>query len=161
MLKKNKLYNKINLGEEMKNIINEFKKFVSRGNVLDLAVGVIIGSAFSSIVTSLVNNIFTPLIGIVFGGVDFSGLSFSIGSEQIMYGAFIQTIIDFLITAVCLFIIVKFVNKVNNDIQKIAKKDKKVEEEVKIEAPKKGEDVILLEEIRDLLKENKKKGNNK
>ena len=143
----------------MKKFFEEFKKFVSRGNVLDLAVGVIIGSAFSGIVTSLVNNILTPLIGIIFGGVDFSGLSITLRNEQIMYGAFIQSVVDFLITAICLFIIVKFVNRINGDIQKLSKKDKKeIKEEVK-EVIKKSDDVILLEEIRDLLKDNKKKGN--
>ena len=88
-------------------MIKEFKKFISRGNVLDLAVGVIIGGAFSSIVTSLVNNIFTPLIGVLFGGVDFSGLALTIKDSKIMYGAFIQSVIDFLIVAFCLFIFVK------------------------------------------------------
>lgn len=141
-------------------MLKEFKKFISRGNVLDLAVGVIIGSAFSAIVTSLVNNIFTPLIGIVFGGVDFSSLSFTIGSEQILYGAFIQSVFDFLVTAVCLFIIVKFVNNFNDGMNKLNKKKEKVEE--KKEVAKKSDDILLLEEIRDLLKENnKKKGGNK
>ena len=139
-------------------MLKEFKKFIARGNVLDLAVGVIIGSAFSGIVTSLVNNIFTPLIGIIFGGVNFSGLSFEIGSEQIMYGAFIQSVFDFLVTAICLFIIVKFVNNFNDGIHKLNKKN--VKEEVKVEV-KKSDDIILLEEIRDLLKDNKKGGKNK
>lgn len=142
----------------MKNILNEFKKFVSRGNVVDLAVGVIIGSAFSGIVTSLVNNIFTPIIGIVFGGVDFSGLSITVRDAEIMYGAFLQSVFDFLITAVCLFIIVKILNRLNSNIQKLSKKEK---EEVKVEVPKKSDDVILLEEIRDLLKDSEKKGNSK
>jgi len=143
----------------MKNILSEFKKFVSRGNVVDLAVGVIIGSAFSGIVTSLVNNIFTPLIGIVFGGVDFSGLSITVRDSQIMYGAFLQSVFDFLITAACLFIIVKILNRLNSDLSKLSKKKK--EEEVKVEVVKKSDDVLLLEEIRDLLKDSKKKGKNK
>ena len=140
-------------------MLQEFKKFIARGNVLDLAVGVIIGSAFSAIVTSLVNNIFTPLIGVIFGGVDFSGLAFDIGNEQIQYGAFIQNIFDFLVTAVCLFIIVKFFNNFNDNMHKLNKKGKKEEEkkEEKVEV-KKSDDIILLEEIRDLLKENNKKG---
>ena len=140
-------------------MFKEFKKFISRGNVLDLAVGVIIGSAFSGIVTSLVNNIFTPLIGIVFGGVDFSGLSIPIGEEQILYGAFLQSVFDFLVTAVCLFIIVKVVNRFNDNLQKINKKNKNEEE--KVVEVKKSDDIILLEEIRDLLKENNKKGKEK
>lgn len=135
-------------------MIKEFKKFISRGNVLDLAVGVIIGGAFSSIVTSLVNNIFTPIIGIIVGGRDFSNLSINVGSAKIMYGAFIQSVIDFLIISICLFIIVKFVNKITEDIQKLEKKDKK-EEEKKAVVTKSNEE-ILLEEIRDLLKEDKK-----
>jgi len=140
-------------------MLEEFKKFISRGNVLDLAVGVIIGSAFSGIVTSLVNNVFTPIIGIVFGGVDFTNLSITIKDAQIMYGAFIQTIFDFLVTALCLLIIVKVVNKLNSEVKGISKKGKK-EEEKKVEV-KKSDDIILLEEIRDLLKENNKKGKNK
>ncbi len=138
-------------------MIAEFKKFIARGNVVDLAVGVIIGSSFSAIVTSLVNNIFTPLIGIIFGGIDFTGLSITIKDAEIMYGAFIQTIFDFLITAICLFIVVKIMNKFNSDLHKIGKKEDHKEKE---EVPKKSEDIILLEEIRDLLK-NQKKGKNK
>ena len=134
-------------------MLKEFKEFISRGNVLDLAVGVIIGSAFSGIVTSLVNNVLTPLIGMVFGGVDFSTLAITLGDEEILYGAFIQTVFDFLITAFCLFIIVKFVNKINNNIKKVSKKEKEAKKE---EAPKKSDDIILLEEIRDLLKDTKK-----
>ena len=102
-------------------MIKEFKKFIARGNVLDLAVGVIVGGAFSSIVTSLVNNIFTPIIGLILGGVDFSNLSITFRDTQIMYGAFIQSVIDFLIVAFCLFIVVKVVNRVT------AKKEKQEE----------------------------------
>ncbi len=132
----------------MKKIISEFKEFISRGNVVDLAVGVIVGGAFSKIVTSLVNDVLTPLIGIVLGGVDFSSLSLDIKSAKIMYGSFIQNIIDFLIIASCVFLFVKLINT-------LSKKNKK--EEVKVEeAPKKSDDILLLEEIRDLLKENKK-----
>ena len=130
-------------------MLKEFKQFISRGNVLDLAVGVIIGGAFSSIITSLVNNIFTPLIGLILGGVDFSGLSITVRDANIMYGAFIQSIIDFLIVAFCLFIVIKAINKASEKAQKLTKKK---EEEKKEEAPKKSDDIILLEEIRDLLK---------
>ena len=84
----------------MKKNISEFKKFIARGNVIDLAVGVIIGGAFSSIVTSLVNNILTPILGLVLGGVDFSNLSITFKDTKIEYGAFIQSIIDFLIIAI-------------------------------------------------------------
>ena len=121
-------------------MLKEFKKFIARGNVLDLAVGVIVGGAFSSIVTSLVNNIFTPVIGLIVGGVDFSNLSITFKDTKIMYGAFIQSIIDFLIVALCLFIVVKAVNKVTH---------KKEEKPAK---PTKSEELKTLEEIRDLLK---------
>ena len=122
-------------------MIKEFKKFIARGNVLDLAVGVIVGGAFSSIVTSLVNNIFTPIIGLVLGGVDFSNLSITFRDTQIMYGAFIQSVIDFLIVAFCLFLVVKVVNRVT------AKKEKKEEKK-----DTKSAELKTLEEIRDILK---------
>ena len=96
----------------MKKNIEEFKKFIARGNVIDLAVGVIIGGAFSSIVTSLVDNILTPILGLVLGGVDFSSLSITFRDTKIEYGAFIQSIIDFLIIAICIFTIVKIINKI-------------------------------------------------
>ncbi len=126
-------------------MFKEFKKFIARGNVLDLAVGVIVGGAFSSIVTSLVNNIFTPLIGLILGGVDFSNLSITFKDTKIMYGAFIQSIIDFLIVAFCLFIIIKIVNKLTH------KREEK--EEKKEKEPVKSAELLALEEIRDLLKD--------
>lgn len=121
-------------------MLKEFKKFIARGNVLDLAVGVIVGGAFSSIVTSLVNNIFTPVIGLIVGGVDFSNLSITFRDTKIMYGAFIQSIIDFLIVALCLFLVVKAVNKVTH------------KREEKTAKPTKSDELKTLEEIRDILK---------
>ena len=91
-------------------MLKEFKKFISRGNVLDMAVG-IIGSAFTAIVTSLVNDILTPLIGLIIGGLDFGGLAITIGNASIAYGSFIQAIINFLLVALSLFLIVKAINK--------------------------------------------------
>lgn len=132
----------------MKKVIEEFKKFITRGNVLDLAVGVIVGTAFTGIVNSLVNNILTPIIGLLLGGIDFSGLSITIGEASIMYGAFIQSVIDFLITAFCIFVIVKFINKLSE-----IRKPKEEKTEVK---PTKPADIALLEEIRDLLKQEKR-----
>ena len=124
-------------------MIKEFKKFIARGNVMDLAVGVIMGGAFGKIVTSIVSDILMPLIGVIIGGIDFTGLSFKIGEAEIKYGNFIQNVIDFLIVAFCIFIMVKIVNKITHK-----------EEEKKEEAPApKPDDVVLLEEIRDLLKE--------
>ncbi|MCI8393952.1 MAG: large-conductance mechanosensitive channel protein MscL [Bacilli bacterium] len=125
-------------------MIKEFKEFIHRGNVMDLAVGVIVGGAFSSIVTSLVNNILTPILGIFLGGVDFSGLTITIKDATISYGLFVQSVIDFLIVAFCIFLFVKMINK----IMSVGKKETK-EEPIVL---KKKEEVLLLEEIRDLLK---------
>ena len=130
--------------------IKEFKQFISKGNVIDLAVGVIIGTAFGKIVTSIVNDILMPLIGIVIGGLNFSGLSLKIGEATINYGVFIQNVIDFLIVSLCVFIFIKMISK-------LTKKEEKEEEK---EETKKDEQIILLEEIRDLLKQNNKKSKN-
>ena len=134
----------------MKKIISEFKEFISRGNVLDLAVGVIVGGAFGKIVTSLVNDLLMPIIGIILGGINFSSLSINIKDSKIMYGSFIQNIIDFLIIALCVFVFVKFINAISKNLDK-----KEEEKEVKDEV-KKSDEVLLLEEIRDLLKKNNK-----
>ena len=134
--------------QDVKKGFNEFKSFISRGSVVDMAVGVIIGGAFGKIVTSLVNDILMPLIGVIVGGVDFSNLSIKVGDATIDYGNFIQTIFDFLIVAFCIFLMVKL-------FERFRKKEKK-EEEKKEEAPKKSDEVLLLEEIRDLLAKNKK-----
>ena len=92
-------------------MLNEFKNFIARGNVLDLAVGVVIGAAFTAIVTSLVDDLINPIIGLIVGGVDFSALSLGVGEAQFMYGNFINAIIKFLIVAWVVFLIVKAVNK--------------------------------------------------
>lgn len=92
-------------------MLKEFKEFISRGNVLDLAVGVIIGSAFTAIVTSLVENLINPLIGIFLGKIDLSNLVFSIGEAHFKFGAFLNSVINFLIIAFVVFLIVKAVNK--------------------------------------------------
>lgn len=128
----------------MKKFISEFKEFISRGNVLDMAVGVVIGGAFTAIVTSLVNDIITPLIGVLIGGLDFSGLSIKVGDATIGYGSFIQAIINFLLISFVIFCVIRSFNK-------IAKK--KSEEPETPPAP--PEDVVLLREIRDLLSEQK------
>ncbi len=92
-------------------MLNEFKTFIARGNVLDLAVGVVIGAAFTAIVTSLVDDLINPLIGLIIGGIDFSGLSVGLGDAQFMYGNFINAVIKFLIVAWVIFLIVKGVNR--------------------------------------------------
>ena len=130
----------------MKKLLNEFKEFISRGNVIDMAVGVVIGSAFSKIVTSLVNDIIMPLVGVIIGGLDFTSLSIKIKDSEILYGSFIQNIVDFLIIAACIFTVIKVMNKF--------KKQKPTEEPKTVETP---EDIKLLTEIRDLLKKENKK----
>ena len=132
--------------KKLNGFVKEFKIFISRGNVIDLAVGVVVGGAFSKIVTSLVNYIITPIIGIIIGGRDFSNLSIKIGDASIAYGSFIQNIIDFLLIELCIFIFIKFINKIFI----------KPKEEKKETKPVKSDEVILLEEIRDLLKKQKK-----
>ena len=132
---------------KVKKIGEDFKIFISRGNVVDMAVGVIVGGAFGKIVTSLVNDVLTPIIGVFLGGLNFSELSFGFKDAQINYGLFIQTIVDFLIIAACIFAMVKFFEKF--------KKKEEPKEEIK-EEPKKSDEVLLLEEIRDLLKKKNK-----
>lgn len=132
----------------MKKFIEEFKAFAMQGNVLDLAVGVVIGGAFSKIVTSLVENIITPLIGIITGGTDISGLMIEFGNAQFKYGAFLQSIIDFLIIALSIFAFIKLINGIKGKIV--------TEEEVVGEAPALTTSEELLVEIRDLLSKEKK-----
>ena len=126
--------------------LDGFKEFISKGNVIDLAVGVIIGGAFGKIVSSVVNDILMPLIGIIIGGVNFTSLSFKIGDAVVTYGNFLQNVIDFLIIALCVYIMISAINKFTSKFKK---------EEEKKEEEKKKEEVALLEEIRDLLKKNK------
>lgn len=127
-------------------MLKEFKAFIARGNVMDLAVGVIIGGAFGKIVSSLVDDILMPLIGMIIGGINFSGLTLKIKDASINYGLFIQNVVDFLIVAFCIFLMIKFINKFL----------KKKEKEEKQEAPAKSAEVVILEEIRDTLKKGKK-----
>lgn len=100
----------------MKNLMKEFKEFISRGNVMDMAVGVIIGGAFTAIVTSLVNDIVMPLLSLLTGGFDFTALSIALGEGEeaasLNYGAFISAIINFLLIAIVIFLIIKGINKV-------------------------------------------------
>ena len=127
----------------MKKFIQEFKEFAIGGNVIDMAVGVIIGSAFGKIVTSLVNDILMPILGMLVGGIDFTNLTIKFKKATITYGVFLQNIVDFLIIAFCIFLFVKLINRIT---------EKKEEKEEVVEEVKKDEQIILLEEIRDLLK---------
>ena len=129
-------------------MLKEFKQFVLKGNVIDLAVGVIIGGAFGKIVSSLVNDLLMPVIGVIIGGVSFKDLKYvitpasgDVAEVAILYGSFIQAIVDFLIIALCIFFFVKLIS---------AAKKKKTEAPAAPPAPPR--EVVLLEEIRDLLK---------
>lgn len=127
----------------MKGFMNEFKEFAMKGNVLDMAVGVVIGAAFGAIVTALVEKIIMPLVGIIAGGVDVSTLAVKVGSANLEYGAFLQSIINFLIIAFSVFVFVKLINTAMNKFKK--------EEDVVEEAPVVDPQLELLTEIRDLL----------
>jgi len=120
--------------------LKEFKEFAIKGNVMDMAVGVIIGGAFGKIITSLVDDILMPVIGVLTGGTDFNGLAVKVGDATVKYGTFIQNIIDFLIVAFCIFLMVKAMNKLTR---------KKEEPEAE---PEPTNEEKLLGEIRDLLK---------
>lgn len=128
-------------------MVSEFKQFAIKGNMVDMAVGIIIGAAFGKIVSSLVNDVIMPPLGLAIGGVDFSELAVVLqeateeaAAVSINYGAFIQTIIDFLIVALAIFVAVKVINSM-----------KRKEEEKPSEPPKPSEEVLLLREIRDSL----------
>lgn len=131
----------------MKAFFKEFKEFIAKGDVMSMAVGIIIGGAFTAIVTSVVDDIIGPVIGLICGGLDFSSLSVGIGDAQLMFGNFIQAVINFLITAIVLFLIIKSFNKMKDKADALRKKE---EEETKDEEP--AEEILLLREIRDSLK---------
>ncbi|MBO5313789.1 MAG: large-conductance mechanosensitive channel protein MscL [Prevotella sp.] len=137
----------------MSSFLNEFKEFAVKGNVVDMAVGVIIGGAFGKIVTSVVNDIIMPPIGWLIGGVNFSELKYSLPAKEINgelveatvnYGAFLQTILDFIIIAFCIFMLIKGINKLRAE-----KEEAPAEPEA---APEPSNEEKLLTEIRDLLK---------
>ncbi len=134
-------------------ILKEFQTFISRGNVLDMAVGVIIGGAFTAIVNSLVNDILMPFIGLIMAGINLKALSvtlpWNIGDNPpvtILFGSFFQSIITFLLTAICVFAIVKVMNVIKD------KTNKKKKEESPAAPPAPDPQIVLLTEIRDLLK---------
>ncbi len=127
----------------MKKFLDEFKAFISRGNVIDMAVGIIVGSAFTAIVNSLVKDLIMPIIGLITGGIDFTALSFGWKGAQIAYGNFIQAVISFLIIAFVVFCMIKLISL----FQK--KKEDPAEEPAPAEP---SEEVLLLREIRDSLK---------
>jgi large conductance mechanosensitive channel len=127
----------------MKSFIDEFKAFAMQGNVVDLAVAVVIGAAFGKIVGSLVEDIIMPLVGLLIGGVNFADLSYKVGDATVSYGVFIQSIVDFTLVAVSIFVVVKAINKAQHSVKKPAE----------AEAPAgPSEDILLLREIRDSLR---------
>ena len=126
----------------MKNFIEEFKAFAMRGNVVDLAVAVVIGAAFGKIVSSLVENIIMPLVGMLLGGVNFTTWSLKLGAAEVKYGVFLQNVFDFIIIAFAIFVAIKLMKKL---------KDKEGEKPVDKTKPV-PEDIQLLREIRDSLK---------
>ena len=131
----------------MKKFLSEFKEFIAKGDVMSMAVGIIIGGAFTAIVTSLVNDVITPLLGIIIGGINFTGIVLTVGDAQLMVGNFIQAVITFLLTALVLFSIIKAFNSL--------KRKKEEPTPAPEEPPAPPADVQLLTEIRDLLKEKK------
>ncbi len=146
----------------MKKFLNDFKAFALKGNIVDMAVGVVIGGAFGKIVTSLVQDIITPVISVLTGKVSLVDLKYVLSAAElseageilknevaINYGSFVQSIIDFLIIALSIFVVIRIMMKAQESLAALKKK----EEEIKEEAPaKKPDDIVLLEEIRDLLK---------
>ncbi|HRW49853.1 MAG TPA: large-conductance mechanosensitive channel protein MscL, partial [Caldilinea sp.] len=120
----------------------EFKNFISRGNVLDLAVAVVMGTAFSAIVNSFVNDVIMPIVGVLLGGLDFTGLAITVGESQILYGNFIQAIINFLIIAISMFFVVKGANSMV-----------KKQEAAPAPPPEPTAEEKLLTQIRDILQE--------
>lgn len=124
----------------------DFKEFAFKGNIIDLAVAVVIGAAFGKIVSSLVENIITPLIGILVGGIDFTGLTLTVGKASITYGIFLQNVFDFIIIAFAIFMVLRLLTKLKRE------KEEEVVEEPEEELTVQEE---LLREIRDLLKEQK------
>ena len=137
----------------MKDFINEFKAFISRGNVIDLAVGIIMGNAFTAIVNSLVNDMVMPLVGMLCAGVNIAELSVTVGSADLKYGAFLQAILNFLIIAFVIFCMVKAINVARTKTEKaLLKKAKEAKAEAeKAEAAQPDPQIVLLQEIRDLL----------
>lgn len=127
----------------MKSFLHEFKTFAVKGNVVDLAVAVVIGGAFGKIVSSLVDNIIMPLMGILLGGIDFSSYATQVGNVSVTYGVFLQSVVNFVIIAFVIFLVVKAINSFER------KEAKKPESEKTVEPP---EDIKLLREIRDSLK---------
>ena len=132
----------------IKGFLAEFQKFASRGNFLDLAVGIVIGTAFSAVTTSLVTNIITPPLGLLLGSINFADLAVPLGGTvKITYGLFIQSLISFVITALALFILIRFINRLQDIALRRKQKDAGA-----ASTPEDSPEVMVLKEIRDALR---------
>jgi large conductance mechanosensitive channel len=128
----------------MKSFVQEFKQFAVRGNVIDLAVAVVIGTAFAKITSSLVDNIIMPSLGVLLGGINFSDYAFTLGKSTVSYGVFLQAIVEFVLIALAVFVLVKVINKVKQALALV--------EEKPAASPAPSEEIVLLREIRDSLR---------
>lgn len=129
----------------MKSFLDEFKKFALRGNAVDLAVGIVIGAAFTAVTNSLVTDIISPPIGLLVGGIDFSKLGVTLGGDAVVaYGLFIQAIVNFVITALALFLLVRFINR-------LTQRAREEQQDGVMPPEQKSPELTVLEEIRDLL----------
>jgi len=151
-----------NLRKKEPKVLKEFKEFINRGSVMDLAVGIIIGGAFTAIVASLVNDVVMPVVSMIIGGFDFSALKLTIpayieGVEPatINYGSFLQAVVNFLIIGFVIFLMVRTLNKMRERAERLAKKAEDKKEEAAVEVQE--DQTALLKEIRDLLKKQSKK----
>jgi large conductance mechanosensitive channel len=134
--------------QKIKGFFGEFQTFASRGNFIDLAVGIVIGTAFTAVTTSLVNNIITPPLGLLLGRINFADLAIPLGGTvKISYGLFVQSLISFIITALALFILVRFINRLQDVTIR-----RKQQEAAAPPAPADSPEVSILKEIRDILK---------
>ena len=132
----------------------DFKEFISRGNVIDLAIGLIIGASFTAIVNSLVDDIFMPIIGVLLGGVNIEGLSFTVGDASINYGEFLMAVISFLLIALVLFFVIRFITAANKELEELGLIEEEQKAAEDAQEPELTTEERLLTDIRDLLQAN-------
>ena len=132
----------------------DFKEFISRGNVIDLAIGLIIGASFTAIVNSLVDDIFMPIIGVLLGGVNIEGLSFTVGDASINYGKFLMAVISFLLIALVLFFVIRFITAANKELEELGLIEEEQKAAEDAQEPELTTEERLLTDIRDLLQAN-------
>ena len=132
----------------------DFKEFISRGNVIDLAIGLIIGASFTAIVNSLVDDIFMPIIGVLLGGVNIEGLSFTVGDASINYGEFLMAVISFLLIALVLFFVIRFITAANKELEELGLIEEEQKAAEDAQEPELTTEERLLTDIRDLVQAN-------